>query len=161
MLKGGKGAWADALPHPDVVAAHLSKSKFGSKYAPYLRTAAGVDELSSLGVSPDEILKASDFKEELKTIQRAFKASNEGGLKHTFDPDMKQCHELDALSRLGDEHSSTYVTGSERSKLKNPILELDTKASRNEADVESFDDFIDSDSSRVRRDIQVTRDSKS
>lgn len=141
LAQGGKGAWADALPHPDVVAAHLSKSKFGSKYAPYLRTAAGVDELSSLGVSPDEILKASDFKEELKTIQRAFKASNEGGLKHTFDPDMRSnVHELDELSKMGNDNFATFVTGTEQARF------ID---SRSEERTESFQPYIESDATRV------------
>ncbi len=145
LAQGGKGAWADALPHPDVVAAHLSKSKFGSKYAPYLRTSAGVDELSSLGVSPDEILKASDFKEELKTIQRAFKASNEGGLKHTFDPDMRSnVHELDAMSRLGDDHSSIYEVGSAQSNYVDPITGIRS---------ESFEDYIKSDSTEALAEI--------
>lgn len=145
FAQGGKGAWADALPHPDVVAAHLSKSKFGSKYAPYLRTAAGVDELSSLGVSPDEILKASDFKEELKTIQRAFKASNEGGLKHTFDPDMRSnVHELDAISRLGDDQSSMYEVGSAQSNYVDPITGIRS---------ESFEDYIKSDSTEALAEV--------
>lgn len=140
FAQGGKGAWADALPHPDVVAAHLSKSKFGSKYAPYLRTSAGVDELSSLGVSPDEILKASDFKEELKTIQRAFKASNEGGLKHTFDPNMRSnVHELDAVSRLGGDDFSLYQSGAEQANFIDP-----NTGERSEL----YDNYIESEATR-------------
>lgn len=101
---GGKGAWADALPSPDEVAEKIGESKFGDRYQPYLKTSTKMDNLQAAGVNTEGFIQAKDLKGSLQTIQKAFKASNQGGLKHTYDPERGSSrHIRDDLARGMDE----------------------------------------------------------
>ena len=100
-----------------------------------------MQDLPNTDADLSDYFQPKDFKDELKTIQRAFKSSNQGGLKHKFDPDMRSnVHELDEISRMGDANFATYTTGSEQAGYIDP-----TTGQRTEA----FDPFIESEATRA------------